>query len=341
MVLNAEHIKRDLARQPPPPPTAATGASTKASLRGLALVVLHQQLAALAGMRPSSADDAGIKAERQRTQETLRASAAAVLETADEGDAADQAFRMAEAWEEALEKEEEDDDEDKAVRPSAKDRYLGILKERHVLPVRLPLSAASAPKGSDDTDHQSMRDIERDNLVVNNAAYQPGGLGGHTRVLLWLQEVLKGQLEAAGCPVGKLTTPAVLEAYIKQLLRQVNRTNSAGAAYDVLLARLGVEGVTTIVPDSKAAEPLSIQVDAGAFPVEEGGGEGWGWGLRARLQTATSYVCYDEAAEEEWVSVRAEYRETVCLPLVRGGGRPVHVSLGASVLLTQWTVQTS
>lgn len=76
--------------------------------------------------------------------------------------------------------------------------------------------------------------------------------------------------------------------------------------------------------------------------------------MRARLRTATSYVVYDEGLEAEWVKVRAEYAETVCLPLLmvprrgetckggcgRGGGRAwevagvrTPVSLGASVRL--------
>jgi hypothetical protein len=364
-VLTLEHIKRDLARKPPPPPASASTAESHASLRGLALCLLLQQQLQLQHHRDDndSTQQQQVTRDLKGTEAALWQAAADVVEQAEEGAHADAPhdFEMTEAWEEEGEDEEED-----AAREAAttKEWYLKLLTKYNVLPVRLPLptstSSDTSSSSSDESEHQSMRDIERDSLKVNGAAYQPGGLGGHTRVLAWLEDVLHSHLQASGC--SPLPPKAKLDAFVRRVLRQVNRTNSAGAAYDMLSKRLGVEGVTAIVPDSKAAEPLEIEVDTGVFPLPRaaatsataaaaaagGKGGGFGWGLRARLRTATSYVIYDEGVEEEWMSVRAEYRETVCLPLVlvgAGGGREGEkgrgvvreqpVSLGASVRLSE------
>lgn len=361
-VLTLEHIRRDLARKPPPPPASASTFESHASLRGLALCLLLQQQVQLQVMT-SNDDDSSSKQQQvardlMSTEAALRQAAADVVEEAEEETHADAPhdFEMAEAWGEEGEDEEEDTAREAA---STKEWYLKLLTTYNVLPVRLPLptSESNTSSSSDESEHQSMRDIERDSLKVNGAAYQPGGLGGHTRVLVWLEDVLHSHLQASGCSL--LPPKAKLDAFVRRILRQVNRTNSAGAAYDVLSKRLGVEGVTAIVPDSKAAEPLEIEVDTGLFPLPTAAaatgtaaaaGGGFGWGLRARLRTATSYVIYDEGVEEEWMSVRAEYRETVCLPLVlvggEGGGgrdggkgrgvvRQQPLSLGACVRLSE------
>jgi len=336
-VLTLNHIRRDLARKPPPPPASASTSESHASLRGLALCLLLQQqlrLQATTSNDDGSTQQQQVAHDLKSTEAALRQAAADVVEEAEEGTHADAPhdFEMAEAWGEEGEDEEEDAAREAA---STKEWYLKLLTTYNVLPVRLPLhpspsSETNTSSSSDESEHQSMRDIERDSLKVNGAAYQPGGLGGHTRVLAWLEDVLHSHLQASGC--SPLPPKAKRDAFVRRILRQVNRTNSAGAAYDVLSKRLGVEGVMAIVPDSKAAEPLEIEVDTGVFPLPlpattttaaaaaAAAAGGFGWGLRARLRTATSYVIYDEGVEEEWMSVRAEYRETVCLPLVLVGG---------------------
>lgn len=372
-VLTREQIKRDLSRKPPPPPASASTCESHASLRGLVLCLLLQQQLQL---QATTSDDTGstqqqVARDLKSTEAALWQAAADVVEEGDEGAHinAPHDFEMAETWG----KEAADDVEDTAREAApTKEWYLKLLAKYNVLPVRLilPISTSydNTCRSNDESEHQSMRDIERDSLKVNGAVYQPGGLGGHTRVLAWLEGVFLAHLQASGC--SPLPPKKKLEAFIRHVLRQVNRTNSAGAAYDAISKRLGVEEVTAIVPDSRAAEPLEIEVDTGTFPLPlatasanstagivtagtaaaaaGGGGRGrFGWGLRARLRTATCYVIYDEAVEEEWMSVRAEYKETVCLPLVvvdGGGGmeggmgkevaRQQPLSLGASVRLS-------
>jgi len=77
---------------------------------------------------------------------------------------------------------------------------------------------------------------------------------------------------------------------------------------------------------------------------EQAGCDDWAWGLRARLRTATAYDVYDEPVENKWLAVRAEFRETLCLPVVVVGGLGAAVaaasaarvvSLGASIRLTE------
>lgn len=376
-VLTLEQIKRDLSRKPPPPPASASTCESYASLRGLVLCLLLQQQLKLQATTSDDNDSTQLQVARdlKGTEAALWQAAVDVVEKGDEGAHIDAPhdFEMAETWE----GEAEDDEEDTAREAATtKEWYLKLLAKYNVLPVRLILSMPTSyennsSSSNDESEHQSMRDIERDSLKVNGVAYQPGGLGGHTRVLAWLEEVLLFHLQASGC--SPLPPKKMLDAFVRRILRQVNRTNSAGAAYDALSKRLGVEERTAIVPDSKAAEPLEIEVDTGAFPIPPatasasatagttaagtagtagtaaGGGSrgGFGWGLRARLRTATSYVIYDEAVEEKWMSVRAEYKETVCLPLVlvggggeeRGKGKEVirqqPFSLGASVQLSE------
>lgn len=391
-VLTMEHIRQDLARKPPPEPSTISADECHASLRDLALCLLFQQQLCLqkkisnynfAGI--DSVDERFVQALKSEHGSTIRAlveaTTALSISTHEEGKwRGEDGPLMAVLWE-----EQDEVEEDGAAQENrgTKDRYLALLERHELLPVciSLPVSPPSscyqsdtARTSSDESEHQSMRDIERDSLVVNGAPYKPGGVGGHMRVLSWLKHVVQTQLGSTGCPhaLGE-----EVGTFIRHILRQINRTNSAGSAYDLLVRRLGVEGVVATVPDSKAAEPLEIDVDTGAFPlpaslppslppsippsspsereVASGKAErAFGWGVRARLRTATSYVVYDEGLEAEWVKVRAEYAETVCLPLLmvprrgetckggcgRGGGRASEVagvrtpvSLGASVRL--------
>jgi hypothetical protein len=139
-------------------------------------------------------------------------------------------------------------------------------KEAYVAAVRaaLPLLLAVGPEegaaaavdasssAKDATEHQSMRDIERDELVLNGHRYK-GGQGSYAKVVAWLSAAATRQLEAVSAPADAVA-PEVVEAFARRVLREVNRTNSGGTAYDVLNRCMGVEDVATVVPDSKGGE---------------------------------------------------------------------------------------
>lgn len=256
--LTQQQIESDLARLPPAaagPVTTAAAASTR-GVSELALVLLHQQCRALLAQEQKDAAlearMAQIRAELQSTQTKGESG-----ETDDDSSAG---ARMADAL------------EDEAEEPD-KEAYLRVLKAQGVLPmaVRLPQADAVAgpvSSGSDGTEHQLIRDLERDQLELDGCGYKPG-LGGYARVVQWLRGAMEARLqeclpapgEAAGTMLleelfgggeGSRGAQAPLEAFAKELLRRINRTHSSGVSYERLTQALGVEGLTRIVPDSAA-----------------------------------------------------------------------------------------
>lgn len=117
----------------------------------------------------------------------------------------------------------------------------------------------------DGGDHQSSRDIERDVLVVNGVLYKPG-TGGSARVLTWLKDIMLALVREYAPPSQRMMleeeekeqagsrAKSQLERFAKEILREANRTNSGGVAYDLCMNKLGYEGVVMLVPDSKAGE---------------------------------------------------------------------------------------
>lgn len=159
-------------------------------------------------------------------------------------------FRMADALE-----EEEEEDVDKET-------YKRVLRAHKALPVALQLqcgeivrlspaargqSGGGGGGGGDGSEHQLMRDVERDQLMLYGCPYRAGA-GGYARVLHWLRSAMEARLERVLPPGG--ANAKQLEAFAKEMLRRINRTHSAGVSYDRLSHALGVEGVTNIVPDS-------------------------------------------------------------------------------------------
>lgn len=125
-----------------------------------------------------------------------------------------------------------------------------LHKEACGLPLVIRCGDQWGAKG-DETEHQSMRDIERDVLSLNGVVYK-AGLGGYPKVVRWLTQVMQEAVNAVSTPEESYTSEnASLEGFSRAVLRSVNRTNSGGAAYDTITQVLALEGVTNIVPDSK------------------------------------------------------------------------------------------
>ena len=266
--LTQHQVESDLARLPPGA-TASASSTTTRGLSELAQVLLHQQCRAL--LREDQQQEqkdtalaariAEVRAELIQSQSQPKESDS--VET--EEDPSSGLRRMADA----LEEEAEEPD---------KEMYLRVLKAQGMLPMTVPLPRAetaagpAAATGADGSEHQLMRDLERDHLELNGCAYKPG-LGGYARVVQWLRGAMEAALQECLPPPGEGDVvlgledllgggacgkghhggaQAALEAFAKELLRRINRTHSAGVSYERLTQALGVEGVTRIVPDSAA-----------------------------------------------------------------------------------------
>jgi hypothetical protein len=116
--------------------------------------------------------------------------------------------------------------------------------------------AMALGEGRDASEHQSMRDIERDKLRLCGRLFAPG-LGSYPLVVKWLAGEVRARVAAFGLPgvgAGEGEGEGAYEDLARAVLRAVNRTNSGGVAYDCINQRFHVEGVTTVVPDSKRGE---------------------------------------------------------------------------------------
>lgn len=253
--LTQQQIESDLARLPPAaagPVTTAAAASTPRGVSELALVLLHQQCRELlAEEQKDAAMEARIAQLRAELQSTQTKGGSG--ETDDDDSSA--GARMADAL------------EDEAEEPD-KEAYLRVLKAQGMLPMTIRLPKMEDASGSDGTEHQLIRDLERDQLELDGCGYKPG-LGGYARVVQWLRGAMEARLQEClpapgecvwamllkdrfGGGEGSGGAQAPLEAFAKELLRRINRTHSAGVSYERLTQALGVEGLTRIVPDSAA-----------------------------------------------------------------------------------------
>jgi hypothetical protein len=268
------NVSADLARLPPPlprPKPSSSSSSSSSPFSELALVLLHQQCCSLLRMQQRKEDESPppIKEQLARVRAELSRSQPRQQQGVHHEKAGNPGFRMADALEDEGEEEDSVD----------KEMYLRVLWDHTALPVTVRLhrpgfmntSASSAAAVRDGSEHQSMRDVERDQLCLDGTLYK-AGLGGYSRVLQWLRGAMEARLQEclAGAKAGVGEQVLLswgggdqggggggggggkLEAFAKEMLRRINRTHSAGVAYDRLSHAFGVDGVTNIVPDSAA-----------------------------------------------------------------------------------------
>lgn len=160
----------------------------------------------------------------------------------------------------------------------------------------------------DSSEHQSIRDTERDVLCINGGRLE--GSRGFSVVVEHLVSSLRESLpipqegakvvpfqslykdlmgvdEGVGGSSGK-----ALEEFSKALLKAVNRTESGHWSF--ALVRMLCSGpMSVIVPDSASAGPLTIDLDSGPMRAPFRGRRLLGWGLRARAEASTVYDIYD------------------------------------------------
>jgi hypothetical protein len=94
-----------------------------------------------------------------------------------------------------------------------------------------------------DNNHQDIKDIQRDSVVVN-ATLLSGSEKGYRGII----EYVDGFMSAGS----KLSS--------RQVLSVANRTFSAGVAFDKVMTLFGCEGLVYIAPVSNQAEPIDIIV---------------------------------------------------------------------------------
>jgi hypothetical protein len=167
-----------------------------------------------------------------------------------------------------------------------------------------------------DTTHQDTRDIERDMLCVNGQVCIGSKLK-YQRVVTHMRDALAAaqahvigngtnggsSRDAEGCTGLSEAQQNALDRYSRVILNVGNRTNSGGNAFEVIhLALIPRDLEVLITPDSEAASPIQVHIDAGPFystnpkhsgeEMEGGSGEaegGWHWGIRATIIGETSY----------------------------------------------------
>jgi len=239
---------------------------TSASL-SLALVLLHQQSSSLLRMHNKGGAGVDLKTVQEELAMIRSQLAQCQLQQGPDPET-EEGFRMADTLDEGAEGQDLEDVD--------KEMYMRVLRRHKALPTSLRLqrpavvnvSSSSSSSGGDGSQHQSMRDLERDQLALDGCLYKPG-LGGYARVLQWLRGAMEARLQECGAAaagggpdleqlLGGTAASTKLEAYAKEMLRRINRTNSAGVSYDRLSRAFGVEGVTNIVPDSGAGALVVI-----------------------------------------------------------------------------------
>lgn len=210
-----------------------------------------------------------------------------------------------------------------------------------------PAGAGGAGDGGKDASlHQLKRDVERDTFVVQGEPLR--GADGAEAVLAAVvacvrdaQERLLGASPAADAGVGGSDSPLLLDdgegglqsalaRFAASVVRAGNRTQSGGDAYDAILRVLANHDVCLVVPDSAAAQPIDISIDAGPFQPagrsapagddnDDGGGAEaprWQWGVRATVRATTHYgICDADAVSTTWARCEATYMQQLAVPL--------------------------
>jgi hypothetical protein len=184
--------------------------------------------------------------------------------------------------------------------------------------------------GQDVSEHQSIRDIERDVLQLDGERVL-GATHGFAGVVAMLSQRLGRLVPRAPrgqrSPLEGLFDPGLLgddeegalAGFAKALLRTVNRTESGHWSFALVQALCANAEHAVIVPDSAGAGPLTINLSRGPLvaPLGEGSKRRriLGWGLRAAVEASTTYDIYDRNCEVVLLRITATFTHSLALPL--------------------------
>jgi hypothetical protein len=261
-------------------------------------------------------------------------------------------------------------------------------------------SGGASHEVRDVSEHQSIRDVERDTLCLNGELISGAALGydgvvarlvAVERTLLpaSMQDPYAGSSSSGGgggggggsaypnLPLrndGSMSSPlspalqrpslrfqdlsrqlhsrTQLETFAKMALRAVNRTESGHWSLELIAALCANDRCAQIVPDSRAAGPLTVNITSGpvrinnppsvtrmspgmspslmggsagaAAPSVASGGTTMGWGLRAVVEATTVYNFYDPDMSRVILRIRSRFSHRLAMPL--NVGSPMHLA---------------
>ena len=194
------------------------------------------------------------------------------------------------------------------------------------------------------TSMQMQKDVERDKFLINGILYK-GSKNGYLGIWNAVQKaILSAHEQQHATPAqladshhrpsspGAVATQAEervsglkpfeklshseINGFVGNVLHAVNRTQSGGDTFDLLNTTFGSSGIVMLVPNSKTASPLKIDIDCGAFKEED---FRWSYGVRARVIAPLTFNICDINPETEedavWANVTGFFERLLVLPL--------------------------
>jgi len=184
-------------------------------------------------------------------------------------------------------------------------------------------SPVVATQMKDLTEHQSIRDIERDVISINGQVVQ-GSVGFDQILFLMRQEIIK-----RSCLFDTILShpnlQSTLRNFCKLILQAVNRTESGGLSFEAIRHILELdqdeEACTKylIVPKSKDAKPLSVSFCLGPMTQTnsaiQNAIEHVDWSVTACIEATTVYSVYSGDMESCFCEIQATFLNDLSLAI--------------------------
>lgn len=165
-----------------------------------------------------------------------------------------------------------------------------------------------------DTAHQDKRDIERDNIILNGVLFSGSELKYRGMIEAFhqaLDDLIPSVFKPESQPIPAARYNSALNRFSRVIVHLGNRTNSGGAALELIVKLFGGSELLTIVPSSGKAAPIAVNLKVGRVEDQHGSD----FGILAEVSASTFFSLVDASDLSPCSEVSTTFRQTLFLPL--------------------------